>query len=103
MIRCLGAQADLFYFDLLLGFTGFTLPLGFLVEKLAIIHHFADWRLSVWRNLNQIQISLLRLVQCLTCRHDTKVMPICADQTHFPGADLPVDSVLFGANTSSLA
>lgn len=103
MIRCLGPQTYLFDFNLLLCLARLTLSLSLLIEKLAIVHNFADWRISIWRNFDQIQVDLLRLVQRLAQGHNANVMPVRVDQAYFSSADLSIDSVLFGANSSFLA
>jgi hypothetical protein len=103
MIGCLGPQTDLFYFDLFLRLARLPLPLGLLVEKLAIVHYFADRRLGIWRNLNQVQIRLICPVQCLAQRYNTNVVSVLVNEAHFSGTDLLVDSVIFAANSSSLA
>ena len=54
MLVGLGPQLDFLDFDLGLGFFGFALFLGALVQELAKVHHPADGRVGGSGYLNQV-------------------------------------------------
>ena len=63
-----------------------------LVTKLAVVHHATDWRLSIRRNFNQIEIKLLDLLKRLVQRNHPDLLPFGSDDTHFTGTNLMIDS-----------
>src|SRR5688572_13552443 len=104
MIVGLGPQANFLDFNGFLRFASFAFLLRTLVEELAKIHHPADGRLGLRRNLNQIKPSVSRDVQRVSQRNDSKVFVLTIrplrDQANLADtANLLVDSIISSADT----
>ena len=83
-------ELDLFDFDdlLLLPGLGFTLLL--FVFELAEIHDLTNWRIGVWRNLDEIEASLFCQLHAFCWMHNADVVAVSTDKADFRGADILV-------------
>ncbi len=63
------------------------------VFVLAVIHQLGDRRLGRRRNLDKIDLGLLRHLQGLRDGHDADLLAVYPDQTHLDGVDLGVDAL----------
>ncbi len=75
----LGADAQFLDLNRLLSFSGFALLLSALVDALAVIDDSTDRRLRVRRNLDEIQVAVLREAQRFERRHHADLLPGIVD------------------------
>ena len=79
MIIDLGTELLLLDHSLLLVLPSFASLLGLLVLELSVVHDLADWRLCVRRNLNQVEVSVVRQLSCIFNAHDAYLFPVGAN------------------------
>ena len=82
-----GPQPDFFDFDLGLGPFGLTILLRPLINELSKVHHTADGRIGIRRNLHKVQLGIAGNLQGLADRHNTNVAAIRPDQSDFRNPD----------------
>ncbi len=92
-----GVQAEAHLFDLhhALIFAGFLFALGLLKAVLAVVHNAADGGLSVGRDLDQIQFTLVGEFLRLASGHHAELFAVGADHADFRVADLFIDLCFF--------
>ena len=90
----LRAELDLADRDLLLVLARGLLLLGLLVLVLRVVEHAADRRTRVGRDLDQVEIALLRVRKRLGGLDDADLLPVLADQPDFGYANPVVDPSL---------
>jgi hypothetical protein len=89
-----GSQPDFLDLDLLLLLSRFPFALGLFVLELAKVHDPANGRLSIRRNLDQIQSSVIRKPKRLSGRHNAFVVAFVVDQANLARSDCGIDSIL---------
>src|SRR5919108_994859 len=62
------------------------------VAKLAVIHHATDRRLSIWRDLDQIEFLRFYHLQGFVQRQDAQLLALRTDHPNLAGANLMIDS-----------
>ena len=72
--------------DLLL-LAGSAIALVLLVQEFSVILNFADWRYGIWGDLDQIERALASHLQGFKWHHDTELLAVFVNYTHFSGAD----------------
>src|SRR5690606_16906611 len=80
--------------DLLVA-AGFLLLLLLLVPELAVVHDAADRRFGLRRHVDQVKPQILGALQRVPERHDADLLAVRPDYPNFPGANFPVDLMLF--------
>ena len=84
--------------DFLLG-AGFVLALLFLVLEFAVIHQTSDGRLSIWRDLNEINVVLFCQIERFGGSYDPQLFSINANETYLRDTDFTIDAMrLFGCD-----
>jgi len=73
-----------------------------LVEELAIVHHTADWGISLGSHLHQVEVTGLSDAQGLSQGENPQLPPGFVNQPHFPASDLLVYSLASIPNLSPL-
>ncbi len=86
------AELDLFDLNDLLLLTGFGFTLLRFVLKLAKVHDFANRRIGIWRDFDQVEPCLVSHFHGTTRSNNSDVLAICADQADFVGADKFIDA-----------
>src|SRR5581483_28151 len=64
------------------------------VAILPVVHDPADGRIRSRRDLDQVELLLLRQAERVLRRHDAELGAVVRDDSDLPGADLPVDADL---------
>ena len=85
-------ELDLFDLDDLLLFARLSFFLLSLVFELTKVHDLADGRRGVWRNLDKIETSVDRHIQCAFWGDNAYIFAFGANETDFVGADAFVDA-----------
>ncbi len=91
VLRDLRAELDLTDRDLLLMLAGGLLLLRLLVLVLGVVEHTADGRARVGGDLDQVEVTLLRVLERVGRLHDADLVPVLADQANLGHADAVVD------------
>src|SRR5690606_21808976 len=76
---------------------------GRLVLELPVVHELAHGRTGVRRDLDQVQVVLLRKLQCLGQRDDAHLLATGTDKSHLGNANPVVDAGLGADGSSSVA
>lgn len=82
---------DFFKLDPRRFFLRFSGSFARLVLVLAIVHDTADWRLGIWRYLDEIKPAFFGSSKSVGQTQDTKLVSLIIDNAKFPGTDRPVD------------
>ena len=91
VLRDLRPELDLPDVDLLLVLARGLLLLDLLVLVLRVVQDAADGRLGVGRDLDQVEVALLRLAQGLVGAHDPHLLAVLVDEPDLGNADALVD------------
>jgi hypothetical protein len=74
-----------------------------LEQVFPIVHHAADRRLCVRRNLHEIEALVERTAASFLGQHDSDLLTFCTDDSHFAGVDLLIAPGAFcGRDTLTL-
>ena len=92
MLLRLGSEADFLDLDDRLALPGYLNLLALLVAELAVIHDPAHRRLTVRRDLDKVQTSLLGLAHRLFLRDNPDLVVCLIDQPNLVGSDPPVNA-----------
>ena len=101
MVLDIRAQLDFFQRDDLLFLFGFLIPFLLLEPEFAKIHDPTGGWLGVRRNFNQVQLLFRRQLEGVTQTHDTQLLVIGADYTHFFSPNFLIDPQRFFTNCLS--
>ena len=79
----IGSQLDFLNVYGFLFFPGFVLFLLFFVFELAVIHDFADWRVGIIRDDDEVETQIRGAVESIVPGHDADLLSFGADQANF--------------------
>ena len=64
---------------------------GLLVLVLGVVEHAADGRARVGRDLDEVEVALLRVAQRFVGLDNADLLPVVADEAHFGNANALID------------
>ena len=95
MVVSFWSEPQFFYLNLLALFARLLRLLFLLVPELAVVHHAAHRRASIWSYFDEVKANISGVRLGLLNRYDPFVSTFFVDQTHFWNANTLIDAIVF--------